>query len=353
MSLVSIVKNAAEIDAEKKKLFEILKNCDNKEAIQYVIKSCLLKQYEMMRKYMNTNMINKRHFSRDLKGKDLIDALYQHIFSHNFIAFEDEVFEVFDAAKKRESVSTNNPIKAVEDYMLTEALVVEEVIDVFHFLLEYIILSEELNTIILDTDIDSLTVDDLDRLYVNCDADNTFYENVKLMIAFEASHLAADIFEVLNPCTYDNFDPEYEKYKKEHVNFDKLYIPIEYDKNFIDLLKYNREFIRQTNFKDWKQYDIVKYYSTLQRTKLFDITRELTKSFFRLVISQCAEFACVHGYWDGLGNEKPGNIIYTILELGSIYNAKRNENIRRQQSDPRYKLNNTGEIVGIEVRTEK
>ena len=352
MSLVSILKNTDDIAAEKTKIFHDTAKLDCKETIQYVMKRCLLQQYDLMRTSMNQNMIDKRHFNPELKGKELIDALYQHIFSHNFIAYNDELFEVYEALEKRvnlrnkyhdflakpkENLAAEIPEGFVRDFILVEGLVIEEIIDVFHFLLEYIILLEELNQIMLLDSIDDLTVNDLHRYYVDCHNGNIFYKSVVEMLDGEASHLASDIFDLFTDWVESkHFDNEY-------------YYGYDIDNNdFIKYVKCNRDFVRNTNFKDWKQYDVKSFYNQAQLTKLFDITRTMTKQLFTVLMKMTYNFSEIPE--SNILNPCPEDVKSTIVTLGAIYNSKRNENKRRQLNDPRYKINNTGEIVGEAVK---
>lgn len=321
MSLVSILKNADSIREEKIKLKQLTSGLDDASVIQYIISRCLEQQYKIMRTKYNQNMINKRHFDKNLSGYALIDALYQHIFSHNYIAYNDELFEVWDALKERNTSTEyhTNP----EKKLLIDGLVIEEVIDVFHFLLEYIILLEEFSCIMLMNDVDVINVLHLDSIYVDCN-NSLIYNNTTEMLNKESAHLASEIIETDNRIKAN----------------DSSLIP----SNFTEFVNTNRQFIRNTNFKDWKEYDIKAYYNHAQISKLFYITRNMVKDFVVMMKEHTQYFNMIDD--ERVKNENSDSIVDAVICLGAIYNAKLAENYRRQESDPRYKLNATGEIVG-------
>ena len=101
MSLVSVYTNR---DIVKKYLDDInnvtgLINEEENQLPGFVISSCAVKQYEMKRNYLNINMLKKRKLADNISGYELLDNLYQHIYMHNHIGMEDELYEVLDAYK--------------------------------------------------------------------------------------------------------------------------------------------------------------------------------------------------------------------------------------------------------------
>lgn len=341
MSLVSIYVNKDKIKNCFDYIVKLPVEPNNKMPMySSIFEKCLLSQYEMMRKNFNINMIKKRHFTSNLKGYELLDALYQHIFIHNYVALNDEYGEIAEAmdkaADKYDSLisyfeATNNiDHQKDNDYFMARLLSTEETIDAFHFIMEYIILTEELYQIIVGIDIPSLTINDLEYLYVDCSDDNIFYNNVKEMLKKEATHLADEIENYL-------FTANKEDCVKEC-----------YDDSFGIVyanMMCNRNFIRQCNFKDWKEYDIKNFYTQGKFAELFEYTRTMIKNLFEIIVTDLGNFAAVHEMIETEPElrDDPMYILY------AIYIAKHDENIRRQNDDPRYKLNGKGIIVGNEV----
>ena len=99
MSKVTLLDYKSMID-EKIKYIRNKINTENLQLEDFggtVFSETLVAQYKMMRDYLNRNSLNKRFFSDDLENRELLNAYYSHMYMHNHIAFEDEVFEAIDA----------------------------------------------------------------------------------------------------------------------------------------------------------------------------------------------------------------------------------------------------------------
>ncbi len=313
MSLVSIYTNKNIISDKIEELRNM--NFDSTATLSsYVMSKCLLGQYDMMRSVLNKNMLKKRHFDPELKGSELLNSLYQHIYSHNYIALQDEIYEIHDAVKK-----LNNKLDVCTEEPLMELLlVIEEYIDAFHFILEYTALLEEHYMLSLAAE-ESIIVENLNYYYTE---DNTFAKNVKEMLKNEGSHIISYLLD-------DNL---------LLGNIDKT------DADYLDeMARVNRDFIRSCNFKDWKNYPD-DYYSKFKFGELFELNRKLYIS----VITGLSEYINVIGYLIDI-NFNPNNLKDVMTVIYGLYMAKREENIRRQNNDPRYTGKKEGEIVGIKV----
>ena len=313
MSLVSIYSNKDVIINKIKNLNEQKFDSDL-QLMSYVISECLLKQYEMMRKVLNPNMIKKRFFKQELRGNQLKNALYQHIYSHNHIALTDEIFEVKEAITKYNNKLNNN-----QDTMMAELLILEEYIDTFHFILEYTALLEEHNLITLISN-KNFTVNTLNYYYV---FNNKFSNQVNEMLKYEGYHIISYLYDT------------------DQLN-------LELDDEFIldNLLKLNREFIRECNFKDWKNYPD-DFYSPIKFGKLFKINRDM----YSLCISGIGNYINTLSFLFNPEMTFRCNSLKDVFSaIYGLYMAKREENIRRQNNDPRYTGKDEGEIVGVEVK---
>jgi hypothetical protein len=313
MSLVSIYSNK-EIIADKIKELQSLPFTSDWQLASYVISECMSKQYDMMRNNLNSNMIEKRLFDRYLGGSQLKDSLYQHIYSHNHIALTDEIFEVKDAV-----IKYFNKLDSGSDTFMTELLILEEYIDTFHFILEYTALLEEHYLISL-VDNNKFTADNLDYYYVG---HNRFSRQVNEMIKAEGSHIISYLYDT------------------EQITTELC------DNTLLNnMLTLNREFIRQCNFKDWKNYP-EDFYSPAKFAELFKLNRDM----YSLCINGVANYIDTMSF---LLDQKPAFDSTSIRDILSVmyglYMAKREENIRRQNNDPRYTGKTEGEIVGIEVK---
>lgn len=311
MSLVSIVRNK---DIIKEKLNYIIGQSPG-----IVFKECLEAQYDMMRENLNSNMIKKRYFNSNISGKELLNALYQHIYSHNHIALTDEIYETKDALLLEEIKHWNS-----EDTELAELLTVEELIDTFHFILEYTILLEEHYLLTLEEP-SKITVDSLPFYYV---CKNSFWQGVLSMLYKEAFHILQHV--------KDNVTIDEEIASR--ANFGEEYI-----RGFLNLMaSNNREFIRLCNFKDWKQYP-EDFYSPYLFGELFKINRDM---YINCISALSLTFYSMVKFLDLDLEYSLDNVLYLMY---AVYMAKREENVRRQNNDPRYTGKNEGEVVGVNV----
>lgn len=374
MSLVSIYKNKDNIAKFFQHLNDTndIENVDSKEYITKIISDCLIKQYEMMRKYLNINAINKRHFDKDLCGEKLLDAWYQHVFTHNYTALNDEYFEIFDAVNKlrknralleielhnTESITIAKEVaieKTNDAINMSRLLIIEEIIDAFHFVLEYVILIEEAYRLTILVDKKDITVESLEYFFIDCSENNLFYTDMNEMLNKEASHIVSYILDQKN---IDNFcNSCMDVSDAESLIFQNIRI--------------NRDLVRETNFKDWKKYEFRNHFTQMKFANMFMYTRNMFMGIQFMIQYLTENFSSMFGMifpsndkiFDTL--EQYGideddycdiyfNNMYNIVY--SVYLAKREENIRRQgagditKADPRYYSDGSGDIVGDSVK---
>lgn len=309
MSLLTIEKNKDKIEKYIRDKKVTLENKSTSFVVGSVLSECLVAQYKMKRNYLNKNMLRKRLYKEDCTAEELKDSIYQHIYMHNHIGMEDEIYETKDA------------IEYFFKYQNADLLIVEEFIDVFHFIMDYTISLEEHYYFTLIPD-ELFTTTNLVNLYTG---DNDYGKFISRMIQVEGFHISSYIF---NMCMQDI------KY------FDTM------RESTTELNSLNREFIRNTNFKDWKKYPKDYFYPT-KFSELFDINRKMYIALFN-GLSNCAE--TVQKLLDNKHTFKGDNLGDILLMMFGIYMAKREENIRRQLNDPRYTGREEGEIVGTKVR---
>ena len=321
MSLLSIVANK-NIIVDKIKELESKKFDSVSNLASYVITECLKAQYSMMRNVLNKNMIAKRHFDSTVKGNELLDTLYQHIYSHNFVALTDEIFEVEDAIDTYKASDKNT-----EKSKNAKLLVVEELIDTFHFILEYTALLEEHYQLILCENKEAITVDSL--TYYMCN-ENPFSQRVNEMLDQEGTHIFSYLIN--------------SKYIDLNITDSNISLASPYK-----MMKVNREFIRKTNFKDWKVYPS-DYYGVYKFSELFELNRQLYASFFQMIQDKKWMEAIKELLVDTNYDININSTVDTFKVVYGIYMAKNAENIRRQKEDPRYTGQTSGgNIVGVEV----
>ncbi|MDD3263436.1 MAG: hypothetical protein PHT94_00910 [Candidatus Nanoarchaeia archaeon] len=322
MSMLSILQNK-NIIIEKIKELESYNFDSHSQLAGYVLSQCLKTQYDMMRNNLNSNMIKKRHFNNDVKGYELIKCLYQHIYNHNYIAMNDEIFEVQDAVN-----NYYNKVKFYknkEDLYNSSLLICEEIIDVFHFILQYTALLEEHYQITLIENKNHFNNSNLEYYYVE---DNKFSRQVYEMLLNEGNHIITYL------------------YSNNAINFNISDISYNYYDNYMNLFSLNRDFIRNCNFKDWKQYSDT-YYDSMRFGTLFTLNRKMYAACINLIISSIP-FINRMLENDNLELDKANkNDVYKFIY--GVYMAKNNENIRRQLEDPRYTGKENGTVIGVEV----
>jgi len=301
VSLVSVYTNR---DIVKKYLDDInnvtgLINEEENQLPGFVISSCAVKQYEMKRNYLNINMLKKRKLADNISGYELLDNLYQHIYMHNHIGMEDELYEVLDAYKKYENLSLNT-----DDEKIMMTLQPDKIKSTKE-LLEYYFTEE-----------------------------NDFSDGVKYLVQAEGWHIAEEINSYI-PSIFPQFI-DIRTY--EHKDF------IESGKQAMRTLqRLNREFIRETNFKDWKQYPN-NYFDPIKFANLSNINRDM---YYYCVQGISYNLGALSDLLDKKLNENNSDDVYKFIY--AVYNQKRKLNIDRQLNDPRYKLNNNGNIVGDRI----
>lgn len=337
MSKVTLLNNKSEIIDNIDKIRDMAVEHDKSRLEEYiggiVFSETLQKQYTMMREDLNLNSIRKRYFTNELKNRELLNTYYQHMYMHNHIAFEDEVFEAYDAIGNLLNSTKQDKID------LCKLLVLEELIDVYHFLLEYTCLLKEHFLMQIECTKQNeagkdFTVRDLER-YLTVDSnfgiethDDGCQYNIFDFLDFEGKHIASDIF-----CP---------------SNIDKFYgylSTTQSDQFLFELLRLNREFVRNCNFKDWKNYS-VNFYDIVKIASLTDITRKMYYLFIKTFVYYI-DF--VNVLYDDEYPYSGSDYLDALYIIYGIYTAKRSENIRRQHNDPRYTGKNEGSVVGIEV----
>lgn len=321
MSLLSIVENK-KILVEKIKELEELNFESTSQLASHVINECLKTQYKAVRNVFQKDTIKKRHFSESIKPNELLDSFYQHLYSHKFIALTDEIYEVIDAMD-----TFLDAEKDSEKYFNASLLIVEELIDTFHFILEYTAELEEHYQITLCAK-ENINYNSMLYYFTG---ENNFSNNVFKMLESEGSH----IFSYL----IDNKYLDIVKINKyTHVA------------NPYTMLKINREFVRKTNFKDWKNYK-ENFYDAYVFGELFELNRQLYACFFQLLqdktwLSSVYKLIKTEDKNIELNLDSTKDIFKIIY---GIYMSKMAENLRRQKEDPRYTGKNEGNIIGINV----
>ncbi len=321
MSLLSIVANK-ELIVKKIKELDNMQFESTSSLGSYVITECLRSQYKMMRNVLNKNMLAKRNLNiSNPEIHELFDTLYQHIYMHNFTALTDEIYEVDDAIENYYKALVGMPDK--EKLLNSELLICEEIIDMFHFILEYNALLEEHYQIVL---LPQLKHFPMDYLYIG---DSEFSNKVYEMINSEGSHVLSYLVD------------------REYIDLEN----IESDSNLDEIhtiMKLNRNFIRKCNFKDWKKYP-KDFYDTCKFTELFEINRTMYASCFQMLKIWMHSLEELVQSVDPTITLTDTNMKDFFRILYGVYMAKNAENIRRQNNDPRYTGQSDGEIVGVEV----
>lgn len=310
MSLLSIIKNKDIIEKEIELISEKIKNKASSHVVGIILSKCLVNQYEMKLNYLNKNMLRKRFFDPKTKPIDVKDSIYQHIYMHTHIGMEDEIYETEDAIDKYfKNPNLNNNL-----------LILEEFIDIFHFIMDTTINLEEHSLYNLFPE-NIFEVGKLDELFTGHNSKTMTTRN---MLKEEGFHISSDIF--CNTC--------------------ELNIAGANDNSIKILNSLNREFVRRTNFKDWKKYSIDEFFSPAKFAELFSINRKMYVALFN-GISQY--ISGINELFDYKYDFRFENIADIVVVIYIIYISKREENIRRQINDPRYTGKNDGEIVGIDL----
>jgi len=335
MSLVSVYTNR---DIVKKYLDDInvisaicppISVNDEKSYLSgYVISDCAVKHYEMKRNYLNINMINKRYLTDNISGYELLDTMYQHIYMHNHVGMEDELYEVLDAYEKYEKLPLNSDDEKI---MMVKLLILEEWIDAYHFITELTGTLKEHFLMTLQPDKIKSTRDLLEYYFTE---ENDFSDDVKYLILAEGWHIAEEM-NSKTPMIFPQFIQTSLYMDTGFVNCGK--------QTLRTLQRLNREFIRETNFKDWKQYPN-NYFDPVKFAKLSNINRDM---YYYCLQGISYNLVALSELLGKKLNENNSDDVYKLLY--AVYNQKRKLNIDRQLNDPRYKLNNNGNIVGDKI----
>lgn len=330
MSLVTIIENK---DIISNKIHELYAFKFDSLYVQcgYALSECLVKQYEMMRKNLNKNSVNKRFYSSDLSGKKLLNAYYQHMYMHNHIALEDELYEIVEAIEKYNQTNDYEqnlpPNELSEKLFRRKMLILEEIIDAFHFILEYTDIIEEHYRLQLTYD----TIYNADILMHNVTDPGKLEDDIIYMIRNEGPHIVTWL---------------------ESRHFSEKFVSLNKEESWnscnnthiIALHRLNRDFMRKINFKDWKNYP-EDFYSPSKFGELNEINRMMFSELFMLFENN------MQFIYDLIPDIKYRTtvLIEIFSNMYGIYMAKREENIRRQNNDPRYTGNATGEVVGVKA----
>lgn len=312
---------------------------NNFDLLSDIISKCAIAQFEMKRDYLNKNMVNKRKLKNNLTGHELLDNLFQHIYMHNHIALEDELYEVEDALVKVTKAIKDND---AEKEKMARLLVLEEYIDAYHFITELTSTVEEHYILELAARNDeSLSIDGLkikekpditteNLMYLFTGREGIF-DNVRELVNLEGPHIARSIVE----------------------SADAIIVPNGFTLNdndnvLSDILRCNRDIIRITNFKDWKEYP-TDYFSPKKFGDIILLNRIEYGKIIGAIINNIKVLADLieipyNGDNGSMATETGLKLLY------ATYMSKHDENINRQKNDPRYKLKNTGEVVGVEVK---
>lgn len=349
MSLVTILLNKDKI---KKKISNNVKLYDNtslRTQLDELMKECLITQYYLLSHHLAKNSLNKRNYDDKLYGDDLLFNYYTHQYKHNNIALNDECLEIISANEKYIEFLSNKELKNTltkkeyQDKLNNKIfLILEEIIDVLHFILQYnILLEEHMHLSLLDDDIrKDITQKSLLKYITN----NTKYNDILIKtLEVEAAHINTYILNEM-----------YEK-KYEDVGVNDFFN----DKIF-NIFRLNQEFIRLTAFKDWKNYEKT-YYNPTKFTELFNINRNMYINIIELltafiskdyVIDKINELIDFEHYTKDININyekypKEYNISLIMILVNAIYMSKNEENVRRQLEDPRYTGKKEGKVFGI------
>lgn len=330
MSLVTIIENK-DIITNKIDNIRSLNYESTYELCGYVLSECLMKQYEMMRKNLNKNSVSKRFYSQELNGKNLLNAYYQHMYMHNHIALEDEIYEIIEAIEKYNYINmheqdlTTNEFN--EKFFRRKMLILEEIIDAFHFILEYTDIIEEHYRLQLTYN----TMYNTDMLMRSVTEESKLESDIMYMIQNEGPHIITWLESRQFSTKLDQTIKEYPWQERNDLHIKSLH-------------RFNRDFIRKINFKDWKNYP-EDFYSPSKFGELNEINRMMFSELFMLFENN------MDFLYDLIPNckSRSGVMCDIFTNMYGIYMAKREENIRRQNNDPRYTGKTTGEVVGVKA----
>lgn len=374
MSLVTIEKNKEAIRAKMNEIELMAKENAPDLFNKYIMSQCCLKQHEWIRDNLMSKFVKDRHYDDDFTGYQLVNNFFGFMYMHNYIATMDEIYEARDAQDKYKHnfdivhnmlINGRNHTSEFEEARnrlnLAGKLVIEELIDVFHFLLQYTTLLQQHQLIMLELGQEHgiFRVTDLEYWLTNKG------ENLGKFVSehIERAGRHIDLFEI----TYDDFSID--KIYDYFDHYDSVYdFYKKFDKVLDELIELNRNFIRETNFKGWKEYPD-NYYSVVKFTnlqhyvlKMYNVLLNCAIPIYSFILT---DFMSIETYNNSktyrtelFSDDKTYlTIDYEILDINTImktvyavYLAKRDENIRRQKEDSRYKLSNTGNAVGDDVK---
>lgn len=215
--------------------------------------NCLQMQANLLRKYYNKKVIEEKlYLPKDEPIKKVINYYYKHVYIHNFLALHDELFEI------------NNAFDVVSNYNKNADLLIEEIIDVFHFVLQYVVFIKE-NMVLYETMQNNLTLDGFSKLII--DRENSTEEEKKFFIDF-------------------NDSLKLESKAMETASKTNQYYVHEYDTSehsiLFRMIKYNRDILRHLNWKHWKDYS-EDFYDILKFSYMLDLNRKIFNNLYSLL----------------------------------------------------------------------
>lgn len=275
-------------------------------------------QYSLVRNYLTKRYIDWLHVDSEFKGLPFLNHYYRNFYSTNFQALHDELYEVDNAL-------SNQQYDKEKKYFLT----IEEIVDVAHFIFQYIDYIEEQRCILSHEKRDMINNICLKNLIVNTpDIYNCVHETLER----KSSHIIQEVHSL--PVIEDN----------NWLCISEIWKTLQY------MHLENRTFMRYINWKPWKNYPDDHYsipilsgmeYSTRKLfehlIRIFHIALRLIPEHYNQYVEwlyeEFPEFENLHV--DKSKSEIELSITYSILY--AAYMAKNLENQRRQIDDPRYK----------------
>lgn len=314
--------NELNIDIIKKSIKEIykktLKDCkyekttpdlinDDEFILQLffnVINSCMRYQYALLKDNLYSRAIENQKL-KNIEGIELFNHYYKHQFTHCYTAFIDEYFETDDAKDFLIKSFYNDgvPFKIQSD-------VIEEAIDLFHFILQFGVMIIELDCVkklLKNNDVDiSFNVENLDKYLKN----EKLVEYMKSSIDLFSSNIAS------------RFNNIYLTNSKRNILYEA------------------RNLIRKINYKDWKTYKN-DHYDDVNISLIKHNITDIFLIFFNGFIKDCvneiikAKNNKTTFFWNNIfdvEDNKNLNIIEILLLVYGIYIAKNYVNIERQKN---------------------
>lgn len=271
-----------------------------------IISNCLGYQYSLLKNDLYTRIIDNQKL-KNIEGNELFNHFYKHQFTHCYIAFIDEYFEIQEAKEILNRTHYNKK----EFYLKAQSDVIEEAIDLFHFILQFgVIISEIL-----------------------C---------VKRVLKYNENDIP------FNTNNLDNFlkSDLIVKYIQTTLNLLASSISSNYgyinENNNENILYKARNLIRKINWKDWKTYKQDHYNDEILSLIKHDIL-EIFNIFISNTFIGCVDNIIKSNkidkdnnnlFWNKFLNSdsKELNKVQILLLIYGIYMAKNYVNIERQKN---------------------